>query len=199
MPERSITHGSFTMGRVYVASPARVFAAFADPKIKAQWFSGPDDWYDSGLELDFRVGGLERNSGGPKGEWVSQYDAVYHDIVPNERIVSTYDMRVDGKLISVSLATVELAAMPRTSALDRRLGGADRALGLECLLAGGDDYELCFTAPAGVAAALDALSAELGIALTRIGNIEQRAGLVVRDEHGRAFETLPAAFDHFRA
>jgi uncharacterized protein YndB with AHSA1/START domain len=40
---------------------------------------------------------------------VSQYDAVYHDIVPNERIVSTYDMRVDGKLISVSLATVELS------------------------------------------------------------------------------------------
>ena len=96
-------------------------------------------------------------------------------------------------------ATVELAAMPRSSALDRRLGGADRALGLECLLAGGDDYELCFTAPAGAAAALDALSAELGIALTRIGNIEQRAGLVVRDEHGRALETLPAAFDHFRA
>ena len=109
MPQRSITHGSFTIERVYTASPARVFAAFADPTVKQQWFRGPDDWDDSGLDLDFRVGGREHNSGGPKGEWVSQYDAVYHDIVPNERIVSTYDMRVDGRLISVSLATVELS------------------------------------------------------------------------------------------
>ena len=40
---------------------------------------------------------------------------------------------------------------------------------------------------------------ELGLALTPIGNIEQRPGLVVTDEQGRALDTLPAAFDHFRA
>jgi thiamine-monophosphate kinase len=96
-------------------------------------------------------------------------------------------------------ATVDLARLPRSSALERRLGGAERALALECLLAGGDDYELCFTAPARVAAELDTLAAELGVALTRIGNIEQRTGLVVRDEHDCALEGLPAAFDHFRA
>ena len=96
-------------------------------------------------------------------------------------------------------ATVELSRIPRSNALDRRLGGAERALALECLLAGGDDYELCFTAPARAAAKLDALSTELGLALTPIGNIEQRPGLVVTDEHGRALDALPAAFDHFRA
>ena len=108
MAERSVTHATFTIDRTYDASPERVFAAFADPEIKGQWFRGPDEWDDSGLELDFRVGGRERTSGGPKGEWVSAYEATYHDIVPNERIVSSYDMRIDGNLISVSLATVEL-------------------------------------------------------------------------------------------
>jgi thiamine-monophosphate kinase len=96
-------------------------------------------------------------------------------------------------------ASVELARLPRSSALDRRLGGVERALALECLLAGGDDYELCFTAPVIAAPKLSALAAELGLALTPIGNIEQRSGLVVMDEHGRALDTLPAAFDHFRA
>jgi thiamine-monophosphate kinase len=96
-------------------------------------------------------------------------------------------------------ATVELARLPRSSALDRRLGGVERGLALECLLAGGDDYELCFTAPALAASKLDALSAELGLALTPVGNIEQRSGFVVTDERGRALDTLPAAFDHFRA
>ncbi|HZI82660.1 MAG TPA: thiamine-phosphate kinase [Casimicrobiaceae bacterium] len=95
-------------------------------------------------------------------------------------------------------ATIDLAALPRSPALDRRLVGAERALALECLLAGGDDYELCFTAPPGAAAKLQALSVELGVALARIGTIEARGGIVVRDEHGRALATAPRAFDHFR-
>jgi len=42
------------------------------------------------------------------------------------------------------------------------------------------------------------LAEQLDLALTRIGGIEERAGLVVRDENGQALRTLPAAFDHFR-
>ncbi len=95
-------------------------------------------------------------------------------------------------------ATIELASLPRSAALDRLLGGAERELAVECLLAGGDDYELCFTAPRSVAAKLQALSAEIGVALTRIGTIEARRVLVVRDEHGRALAAPPRAFDHFR-
>jgi len=96
-------------------------------------------------------------------------------------------------------ATVELSRIPRSNALDRRLGGAERGVALECLLAGGDDYELCFTAPARAETGLGTLAAELGLAITRIGNIEERAGLVVRDEHDCVLEPLPAAFDHFLA
>ncbi|HEX5863539.1 MAG TPA: thiamine-phosphate kinase [Casimicrobiaceae bacterium] len=95
-------------------------------------------------------------------------------------------------------ATLELPALPRSAALDRRLAGDERNLALDCLLAGGDDYELCFTAPARAAADIGALAKQLDLALTRIGSIEERAGLVVRDERGAVLKTLPAPFDHFR-
>ncbi|HET9764680.1 MAG TPA: thiamine-phosphate kinase [Casimicrobiaceae bacterium] len=95
-------------------------------------------------------------------------------------------------------ATVELAAVPRSPALDRRLAGPDRAIALECLLAGGDDYELCFTAPAAAAAKVQALAAETGIALTRIGAIAATPTFAVVDERGRPL-AAPRAFDHFGA
>ena len=94
-------------------------------------------------------------------------------------------------------ATLQLAAIPRSEAIDRRLSGTERALALQCLLAGGDDYELCFTVPEGRAAEVDALARALPLALTRIGVIEKRAGLAVLDEDGGALPTLPRAFDHF--
>ena len=94
-------------------------------------------------------------------------------------------------------ATLQLAAIPRSEALNLRLRGTERALALECLLAGGDDYELCFTAPESRATEVDALARALPLALTRIGVIEKRAGLAVVDEEGRALPSLPRAFDHF--
>ncbi|HEY7294953.1 MAG TPA: SRPBCC family protein [Dehalococcoidia bacterium] len=108
MTERSVTHASFVIERIYDATPARVFAAWADPAAKSRWFAGPDDWQAGEHELDFRVGGREHVSGGPPGGPVHTFEGRYHDIVPNERIVSTYDMYLDGTRISVSLATVEL-------------------------------------------------------------------------------------------
>jgi thiamine-monophosphate kinase len=96
-------------------------------------------------------------------------------------------------------ATLELAALPRSSALARLLAGSERTLALACLLAGGDDYELCFTAPLGAAALLAAMAKELTVPLARIGRVEASAGLTVRDESGRALAALPEAFDHFRA
>ena len=40
MTQRSVTHSTFVLERVYEAPPARVFAAWADPAIKALWFGG---------------------------------------------------------------------------------------------------------------------------------------------------------------
>jgi len=107
MTERSVAHATFTIERTYDAPPARVFAAWATSKAKGQWFSGPDEWERSEHKLDFRVGGRESVSGGPKGGTVHAYDAVYQDIVPNQRIILSYDMHLDQTRISVSLATVE--------------------------------------------------------------------------------------------
>jgi uncharacterized protein YndB with AHSA1/START domain len=59
------------------------------------------------LELDFRVGGRERSRGiTPDGDAYT-YEALYRDIVPDQRIVYTYDMLLHETRISVSLATVE--------------------------------------------------------------------------------------------
>lgn len=58
-----MTHTTFTIERTYDATPAQVFNAFADPKIKARWFTGPDDSGPESRELDFRIGGREINRG----------------------------------------------------------------------------------------------------------------------------------------
>lgn len=106
----SVTHSTFSLERTYDASPARVFAAFADPEQKARWFLGPDEWSQDAFEVDFRVGGREMNRASLKDGPSHTFDARYYDIVPEQRIVYSYDMHLDDKRISVSLATIELAA-----------------------------------------------------------------------------------------
>jgi uncharacterized protein YndB with AHSA1/START domain len=105
--KRSITHATFSLERVYSASPAKVFAAFAKPEQKTKWFGGPPEW-EGKHSMDFRVGGRESSVGGPKGGQVHRFDALYEDIVPDERICYTYDLYLDDTRISVSLATIEL-------------------------------------------------------------------------------------------
>jgi thiamine-monophosphate kinase len=94
-------------------------------------------------------------------------------------------------------ATLDLAAIPCSDALRAKLAGAERELALACLLAGGDDYELCFTAPPAMREHVDAVSLALGLALTAIGEVHAHAGLVIGDEQGQRLPALPRAFDHF--
>ena len=107
MTEQSATHASFFLERNYEASPVRVFAAWATQDAKARWFGGGDEWTEVNREFDFRVGGRERVRGRWRRGTVSQFDSLYYDIVPNERIVYVYDMYIDETRISVSLATIE--------------------------------------------------------------------------------------------
>jgi uncharacterized protein YndB with AHSA1/START domain len=106
---RSARHATFVIERRFDAPPARVFRAFADPDAKAKWFDGPAEWEKGPREFDFRVGGRETSSGGPKGGPVHSFAAIYQDIVPNQRIVYSYDMHLGDTRISVSLTTIELA------------------------------------------------------------------------------------------
>ena len=107
MTERSVTHATFVVERAYPAKPARVFAAWADPKAKTRWFGGADESAKE-YSLDFGVGGREWSRGhGPKGESYT-YEARYYDIVPDTRIVYAYEMHLDDVRISVSVGTVEI-------------------------------------------------------------------------------------------
>jgi uncharacterized protein YndB with AHSA1/START domain len=108
MTKRSVTHGIFTIERHFDASPRRVFQSFADPQAKARWFQGPPEWGPNEKTMDFRVGGRETNRVTPPGGQVHSFNALYYDIVPDERIVYAYEMYFDDVRISVSLATIQL-------------------------------------------------------------------------------------------
>lgn len=91
-------------------------------------------------------------------------------------------------------AQIAADAVPRSPAL-RSVG--DRNLALACALAGGDDYELCFTAPAGMRAEVEAIGRRLKLPLTRIGMVEAGRGLTVRGRNGKPITLEKAGFDHF--
>jgi uncharacterized protein YndB with AHSA1/START domain len=109
----SVAHGSFVLERTYPASPDRVFAAWATHAAKDAWFGTGDDFLAVTDEytLDFRVGGREHLGGAMPNGRAFSYDAVYHDIVEERRIIAGYDVCVDGRRTSVSLLTVEFGAV----------------------------------------------------------------------------------------
>lgn len=103
-----------------------------------------------------------------------------------------------GHILEMSGAGAEVSydALPRAPAI---AACADGALALNCLTGGGDDYELIFTAPAHRRAEVEALSADLELALTRIGCIVPgEARTVLCDARGDAIPVERAGFDHFR-
>ena len=110
MTERSVVHSTFVIERSYPTAPAKVYFALSNPAAKRSWFADPDNPMPSRHEMDFRIGGKEINAGGPKDGPIHVFNATYLDIVPDERIVYSYDMLFGETRISVSLATIELRA-----------------------------------------------------------------------------------------
>lgn len=107
-----VIHDTFVIERTYPTPVSRVFAAFATREAKDAWgdtgdLDSPEPGTDSGdSEFDFRVGGHERFSVGMQG--VSfRYDAMYYDIVPQRRIIYSYEMYADSVRSSVSVVTIE--------------------------------------------------------------------------------------------
>ncbi|MFM8899783.1 MAG: thiamine-phosphate kinase [Burkholderiales bacterium] len=91
-------------------------------------------------------------------------------------------------------ARVNVDAVPRSGVLRRQPVAIQKL----CTLAGGDDYELVFTAPSSAAPRLQTLARELNLPLTRIGHIEAQPGLRLVDEQGQAVDNHFSSFDHFR-
>lgn len=101
-------HDGFTLERTYKASPARVFAAWASHDQKKQWFGLIEGWVSEVDTLDFREGGEERQSGRFPNGMHSDFRNRYVEIIPDQRIVYAYEMYIDGRRISVSLASITL-------------------------------------------------------------------------------------------
>jgi len=90
-------------------------------------------------------------------------------------------------------ATITVDHVPRSATL----AAQSPALQLQCTLAGGDDYELCFTAPAEARDAVLAAGQHAGVAVTRIGRIDADAGLRLIDAQGAPVVFTHGSFDHF--
>ncbi|MCL5059763.1 MAG: nicotinamide-nucleotide amidohydrolase family protein [Candidatus Thermoplasmatota archaeon] len=91
---------------------------------------------------------------------------------------------------------LEFAALPTLPVVQDYL---HEAVARDCVLAGGDDYELCFTAPADRRDAVAAAAQSVGVAVTRIGRITAGPGLTVIGPDGRPLPFEHTGYDHFAA
>jgi uncharacterized protein YndB with AHSA1/START domain len=112
MSEPTVTHATFVLEREYPAPPERVFTAFSDPAKKRRWFAEGENHTVDHFEMDFRAGGFERirshfaeGSLFPGKALLS--DAIFHDIIPNQRIVTSSVMTFGDYRMSASLVTME--------------------------------------------------------------------------------------------
>lgn len=91
-------------------------------------------------------------------------------------------------------ADIELAELPTSPALAATVPVPGR---WTLQVSGGDDYELCLTAAPDRREALAALSRELGLELTRIGQVRDGSGVVLVDPEGRPWHSARPGHDHF--
>ena len=99
-----------------------------------------------------------------------------------------------GAVIETGIA-INLIAACASPAYSKSLISLNKKL--EYILAGGDDYELAFTAPVSARAAVQAASQQADTRVTRIGKIEQTAGLRLVDGSGNLLPASFSSFDHF--
>jgi uncharacterized protein YndB with AHSA1/START domain len=104
---RRLARAEFTLTRDYPVPVERVWDAFAKEEQKVHWFGGGDAVAPGEWAFDFRVGGHDVDEGTFHGGPVSRYEATYTDIVEHVRIVTTYDMWLDGVHMSTSVASFE--------------------------------------------------------------------------------------------
>ena len=152
MTQRSVVHSTFVIDRFYPVPPTKVYFALSNPAAKRRWFTDPSNPMPSRHEMDFRVGGKEVNAGGPKDGPIHVYNATYQDIVPDQRIVYSYDMLFGETRISVSLATIELHAEGKGTRLVLTEQGAFL-----------DGHDSSATREHGTRELLDALGAALSV------------------------------------
>jgi len=111
MTEPNVNHSTFVVERNYPQAPARVFASFAQAGRKRRWYAGGEHEIQE-YDLDFRVGGEEHfryrfKEGHPIAGSEINNESTYQDIVPEQRIVFTQKMSLNGKPVSIAVITLE--------------------------------------------------------------------------------------------
>ncbi|MGY8905594.1 MAG: thiamine-phosphate kinase [Burkholderiales bacterium] len=101
-----------------------------------------------------------------------------------------------GAVIETPLASGLLAAAAHP---DWAAQGIGTPAQLDYVLAGGDDYELVFTAPAAAAAAVQQAALVSATPVTRIGRVRAAAGIQLLDAQGHELQCNLASFDHFKS
>ncbi|MEP6965491.1 MAG: thiamine-phosphate kinase, partial [Polaromonas sp.] len=99
-----------------------------------------------------------------------------------------------GATLDTSIAMTLIAARTHSSWTAATISPENQ---LECVLAGGDDYELAFTAPVSAREAVQAAAREAQTPVTRIGRIDAAPGLRLTDAQGRLVSGQFSSFDHF--
>lgn len=92
-------------------------------------------------------------------------------------------------------ATLQLSQIPHSEYCD--ISTLQNKEIIKLLLAGGDDYELCFTAPAEKRAEILALSKKLALSLSCIGQITNDLSIVVHGLNDEILDIKETGFDHF--
>lgn len=103
MTDKPVLHSSFTLDRSYPATPERVFNAWSIPANKARWFATPGSEH----RLDFREGGEETTTGTSSEGNSLLFKSIYHQIIPNTRIVYASTLSANSEVVTVSVTTVE--------------------------------------------------------------------------------------------
>ena len=148
---RYVVHATFDLERTYDAPVSRVWQALSDMSAKEKWFAGsPGKWQVLERQMDVRVGGRELLRGRWDSGTVTTFDAVYQDVIAHERLVYSYEMFIDERKISVSLATLQLVAQGARTTLKVTEQGAFL-----------DGYDDAGSREHGTGLLLDALGASL--------------------------------------
>lgn len=108
--EYRIARSGFTLTREYPAPVVRVWDAFADEGEKRSWWGAADSMETLEWSFDFRIRGRDVAEGRFHNGPISRYEATYTDIVEQVRIITTYDMWIDGAHMSTSIASLEFEA-----------------------------------------------------------------------------------------
>ena len=114
MANPEVVHSTFVVERSYPQSPERVWSAFAQPARKRRWYAEGDHEIKE-FEMEFKEGAGERlryrfKNGHPLAGREIAYKTTFEVIVPDQRIITSSTMSLDGQPVSVSLVTFEFVS-----------------------------------------------------------------------------------------